>query len=235
MRENVRPCQLSYSHPSTDPVQASRNPEHVRIIETIKDHLSPDGQEALRALAATAVALDTPSPDPETLAHALIAHTSTSQTLANNIAHIQTLQTYLDTQQSLLRAQLNHLQSNPAFSAPPSLQRQTTEQTRQTKHIRAKIREYEDRLSSLEKSHARTAPTPASKNVSSAEAIVDMLEQQTALNALRQKVERLEKEVDEYAGLPADREAARKEVAKLEVELDNVRRRRDALFEGLVG
>lgn len=71
--------------------------------------------------------------------------------------------------------------------------------------------------------------------MSSAEAIVDMLEQQTALNALRQKVERLEKEVDEYAGLPADREAARKEVARLEVELDNMRRRRDALFEGLVG
>ena len=235
MSEIVRPCQLSCTCPSTDPVQASRDPEHVKIVETIKDHLTPGAQDALHALAATAVALDTASPDPETLAHALIAHTSASHTLANNIAHIQTLQLYLDRQQSLLRAQLHELQSNPAFSAPPALQRQTTEQTRQTKHIRAKIREYEDRLSSLEKSHARSAPTPASKSVSSAEAIADMLEQQTALDALRQKVERLEKEVDEYAGLPADREAARKEVAKLEVELDNVRRKRDALFEGLVG
>lgn len=62
-----------------------------------------------------------------------------------------------------------------------------------------------------------------------------MLEQQAVLDALRHKVEGLEKEVDEFAHLPADKEAARKEVAKLEVELDNVRRRRDALFEGLVG
>ena len=189
----------------------------------------------MRALASTAVALDTASADPETIAHALIAHTSTSQTLTNNIAHVQALQQYLDRQHSLLRAQLHELQSNPAFSAPPSLQRQTTEQVRQTKHLRTKIREHEDRLSSLEHAQARSAATPASKSVSSAEAIADMLEQQSALAALREKVEGLEKQVDEYAGLPADREAARKEVAKLEVELDNARRRRDALFEGLVG
>ena len=205
------------------------------MIEAIKVHLTPEGADALRALASTAVALDTTSADAETLAHALIAHTSTSQTLTNNIAHIQTLQRYLDKQQSLLRAQLNEMQSNPAFSAPPSLQRQTTEQARQTKHLRAKIREYEDRLASLEHSQTRNAATPASKSVSSAEAIVDMLEQQAALNTLREKVEGLEKEVDQYAGLPADREAARKEVGKLEVELDNVRRRRDELFEALVG
>ncbi|KAF1966779.1 hypothetical protein BU23DRAFT_485522 [Bimuria novae-zelandiae CBS 107.79] len=215
--------------------EAARNPEHVKILETIKAHLTAEGAESLAALASTAVALDTTSTNPETLAHALIAHTSMSQTLTNNIAHIQALQRYLDRQQSLLRAQLHELQSNPAFSVPSSLQRQTTEHARQIKHLRAKIREYEDKLASLEHSQARTAATPASKSVSSAEAIADMLEQQTALSALRESVEELEKEVDEYAGLPADRDAARKEVGRLEVELDNVRRRRDALFEGLVG
>jgi HAUS augmin-like complex subunit 1 len=62
-----------------------------------------------------------------------------------------------------------------------------------------------------------------------------MLEQQTRLEEIRRNVEGLEREVEVYGGLPADREAARKEVGKLEVELDNVRQRRDALFEGLVG
>lgn len=205
------------------------------MLRTIKAHLTPEGSDALQALASTAVALNTPSANPETLAYALVAHTSTSQTLTNNIAHIQSLQQYLDKQHSLLRTQLKDLQTNPAFTAPPSLPRQTTEQTRQTKHLRIKIREYEDRLVSLQASQGRNAATPASKNVSSAEAIADLLEQQAALDAFAQKVEALEKEVDEFAGLPADKEAARKEVAKLEVELDNVRRRRDALFEGLVG
>jgi HAUS augmin-like complex subunit 1 len=77
--------------------------------------------------------------------------------------------------------------------------------------------------------------TPASKNVSSAEAISEMLEQQASLDVLREKAEGLEREVHRFSGLPADKEAARREVARLEVELDGVRRRRDALFEGLVG
>jgi HAUS augmin-like complex subunit 1 len=77
--------------------------------------------------------------------------------------------------------------------------------------------------------------TPGSKHIGSAEAISDMLEQQKTLDELRDTVESLEREVGEFAGLPADREAARKEVGKLEVRLDEVRRRRDELFEGLVG
>lgn len=179
--------------------------------------------------------MNTPSADPETLAHTLISHTSTSQTLTNNLAHIETLQNYLHKQHSLLRSQLSELQSNPAFETPPSLLRQTTEQVRQTKHLRTKIREYEDKLSSLQSSQSRAATTPGSKMASSAEAIEDMLEQQTALSTLREKVESLEKEVNVFAGLPADKEAARKEVSKLEIELDHVRRRRDAMFENLVG
>lgn len=77
--------------------------------------------------------------------------------------------------------------------------------------------------------------TPNSKNMASAEAINEMLEQQKALDELRERVEGVEREVADFAGLPADKEAARKEVGKLEVRLDEVRRRRDELFEGLVG
>lgn len=77
--------------------------------------------------------------------------------------------------------------------------------------------------------------TPGSKYIGSAEAIVEMLEQQKALDEIRARVEGLESEVAQFAGLPAEREAARKEVAKLEVRLDEVRRKRDELFEGLVG
>jgi HAUS augmin-like complex subunit 1 len=77
--------------------------------------------------------------------------------------------------------------------------------------------------------------TPASKNIASAEAIAEMLEQQRALGELREQVEALESEVEEFGGLPADLAAARKEVGRLEVKCDEVRRRRDELFEGLVG
>ena len=61
------------------------------------------------------------------------------------------------------------------------------------------------------------------------------LQSENQENAMILSIEELEKEVEVYGGLPADREAARKEVGKLEVEMDNARRKRDALFEGLVG
>lgn len=158
----------------------------------------------------------------------------TCQNLSNQITHVETLQSYLTKQQSLVHAQLEELKTNPAFITPPTLQRQATEQTRQTKHLRTKIRELEDKLSSLQTSQNRTM-TPGSKHIGSAEAISDMLEQQENLNKLRSKVEAVERQVEEFAGLPADRDAARKEVGRLEITLDEIRRQRDEMFEGLVG
>ncbi|KAI4627614.1 uncharacterized protein J4E87_004178 [Alternaria ethzedia] len=214
--------------------EVPRNEVDERILSRLQASLTPEGEQALDALASTAVALNLPTANPESIAHALIQHTTASQNLTNQLQHIHTLQSYLDKQQALLRTQLHELQTNPAFATPSNLQRQTTEQTRQVKHLRTKIREHEDKLSSLQSSQSRNM-TPGSKNVGSAEAITDMLEQQKALDELRERVEGLEKQVAEFGGLPADKEAARKEVGKLEVRLDELRRRRDELFEGLVG
>jgi len=108
---------------------------------------------------------------------------------------------------------------------------------RQTKHLKTKIRECEDKLASLQAQRQRSGSTSGGRgvDVGSAEAISEMLEHQKEVQELRDKVEGLEREVAVYGGLPADRESARKEVGRLEVEMDKVRRRRDALFEGLVG
>ncbi|KAH5733620.1 hypothetical protein HBI17_206730 [Parastagonospora nodorum] len=214
--------------------EVARNSTDTQLLSTLKASLTPEGEQALVALAGTAVALNTPTARPENIAHTLIQHTITSQNLTNQLSHIETLQTYLTKQHAVLRAQLNELGTNPALTAPSSLQRQTTEQARQTKHLRSKIREYEDKLSSLQSNQSRSM-TPGSKYIGSAEAIGEMLEQQKALDELRERVEGLESEVGGFAGLPADKEMARKEVGKLEVRLDEVRRRRDELFEGLVG
>ncbi|KAF2737931.1 hypothetical protein EJ04DRAFT_487101 [Polyplosphaeria fusca] len=202
-----------------------------RVLYTIFASLTPEGDQALSSLANTAVTLNVPNPSAETMAHTLIQHTSTSQSLSNQLEHIHTLQRYLEKQHSLLSTRLSELQSNPAFSTPPSLQRQTTEQLRQTKHLRAKIKEHEDKLSSLQAAQGRSGK---GADVASAETIGEMLEQQKALDELRNRVEGLERQVDEFAGLSADTDAARKEVGKLEVELDGLRRKRDGLFEGMV-
>lgn len=206
----------------------------MRILATLQANLTPEGSLALEALASTATTLNAPSTSPSMLAHLLIHHETNVQTLTNQLTHLRTLQAYLSKQHDLLRARLYQLDSNPAFSTSPALQRQTAEQTRQTKLLRAKIREHEDKLAALQTNQNR-ALTPGAKRIASTEAIADMLDQQKMLDELQMQVEGLEDEVGEFAGLPAEREAARKEVAKLEIRLDEVRRRRDELFEGLVG
>ncbi|KAF2176397.1 hypothetical protein K469DRAFT_645875, partial [Zopfia rhizophila CBS 207.26] len=211
--------------------ETKRHPEDSKILKIISANLTPEGQQSLAALSTTSTLLNTPSSNPETIAHTLIHHSSTSQTLNQHLDHLHIMQKYLSAQLTLLRTQLSELQTNPAFTAPSSLQRQTTEQNRQIKHLRSKIREYEDKLSSISLTQDRNR----GEDVGSAEAIASMLDQQVALDELRDQVERLEDNVGKYAGLPADKEAARKEVGKLEVELDAVRRRRDGLFEGLIG
>ncbi|CBX98123.1 hypothetical protein LEMA_P095320.1 [Plenodomus lingam JN3] len=231
--DEIKPA-LRTAPPLTTNIQIKTHKDDQRILSTLQSNLTPEGSAALHALASTAVSLNTPTANPSTLAHALIQHTTTSQTLSNQLAHIHTLQAYLSKQHTLLRAQLNEFAMNPAFATPPSLQRQTADQTRQTKHLKTKIREHEDKLAALQASQNRNM-TPGSKYIGSAEAIVEMLEQQKALDEIRARVEGLESEVAQFAGLPAEREAARKEVAKLEVRLDEVRRKRDELFEGLVG
>ncbi|ORY15871.1 hypothetical protein BCR34DRAFT_584804 [Clohesyomyces aquaticus] len=215
------------------------HPTDASLLSSLTTSLTPTGHTALQSLTSTALTLSVPTPTPETLAHALIASTALSQSLRTQIAHVHTLQQYLETQHSLLRTQLAELTSNPAFSTPPSLQRQTNEQVRQTKHLKGRIRECEDKILAL--SSGSTSAQRGGKGstvdvgIASAESILQMLEQQKVVEELREKVERLEKEVSAFAGLPADREAARREVSRLEVDLDGVRRKRDGLFEGLVG
>lgn len=61
------------------------------------------------------------------------------------------------------------------------------------------------------------------------------MEQQGVLEELEERVRGLEAVVGEFGGLPADLGEARRVVGRLEVRCDEVRRRRDGLFEGLVG
>ncbi|OCK86203.1 hypothetical protein K432DRAFT_341819 [Lepidopterella palustris CBS 459.81] len=210
------------------------NPADAKILNTITSNLTPEGQRSLDALASTAIALETPNTDPETLAHTLIQHTTTASTLSNQLNHLQTLQSYLNTQLSSLRSDLQSLQS-PAFTTPSSLPRQTTDWSRQTRLLRSKMREYEDKLATL------PPPTPSSSitsikpsDLASAAGLASLVEKERELVVLRERVEKLEEEVAQFRHLPTDKEAARKEVRKREVELDGLRRARDGLFEGLM-
>jgi hypothetical protein len=53
------------------------------------------------------------------------------------------------------------------------------------------------------------------------------------VKALKEHVSGLQKRVDGYAMLPHDEKAAKREVDKLKVELERLRKKRDAMWEDI--
>ena len=58
-----------------------------------------------------------------------------------------------------------------------------------------------------------------------------MVEEEEKVAKLKEKVAEIQKRVDGYAMLPTDEKGAKKEVEKLRVELERLRRKRDAMWE----
>lgn len=201
------------------------------ILRAVASNLTPEGAQSLEVLAGLTVALDASNSDPETLAHSLIQQSQTSHRLTQHLTHLSTLSSYLETEHAHLRAQLDSLTTNPSFTTPPALPRQSADWNRQTKQLRAKVREYEDRLASLA---LQPGSAGAADAVSSA-SIARIAQMEEEAREARERVEQLEAEIKAFEGLPQDREKARKVVREKEKELEGLKRRRDGLFEGLVG
>ena len=189
------------------------------ILSSLSDSLSPDAKTSLDALATTAITLDVPSADPQSIAKSIIVQTQTSQTLSQTLLRVTALQRRLENELMSLRSQITELRS-PAFQAPLSLQRQTLEWNRNTKQLRTKISEYTERLASLDGKDNGL--------------IEDLVKREKGVMELGERVKQLEAQVEAYKGLPKDRDAARREVEKASKELAGLQRQRDKMFEELV-
>jgi len=99
------------------------------------------------------------------------------------------------------------------------------EWNRNTKQLRAKLEEYENRLASLE-----SGDGPAKRR----ELVKEVVTQEEQVSGMSERVQTLESQLQAYRGLPKNKNAARKEVQKVERELAELQKRRDTLFEGLV-
>ena len=98
------------------------------------------------------------------------------------------------------------------------------EWNRNTKQLRAKLEEYESRLASLD----GVSDTPTANLVET------VTSSETEVNELHDRFKVLEAQLKAYKGLPKSRNEARKEVQRVEKELMDLQKRRDALFESLV-
>ncbi|KAF9636230.1 hypothetical protein BFW01_g7125 [Lasiodiplodia theobromae] len=120
------------------------------LLHIIEENLTSDGKRSLDALAQLSTILDSPSTDPEMLAHALLDLTTHAHTLTTHTATLSHLRHLLTADLHNLQETLRTITSLPAFAPPPpSLPRQTADYVRQTKALLPKLQEYADRLAAL--------------------------------------------------------------------------------------
>jgi HAUS augmin-like complex subunit 1 len=195
---------------------------HADLIDALEDELTKEGQASLDVIASTAVLLNLPSADAENVARKIIDVQVASFNFDESSKRIIAFQMHLDNEVDRLNKLIDELQSE-AFQPPPDTAKQTVDHTRKSKAITAKLPDMKKQIASLSASNGTPKPT-----------IQDVQIEEGKFRELMSMVRELEASVKSYHGLPHDQDLARLEVETLKVELRDLTKRRDMLFEGLV-
>ncbi|GAB7352098.1 hypothetical protein MBLNU459_g2598t1 [Dothideomycetes sp. NU459] len=219
------------------------------IYQALSSNLSPSQRVALDSQAHASILLAALSADATALAQRTIRLTTTSFEQRQQLARIADLQSSLIAEHRRLALLLTSLQPNPspdaeaevdahadvyardtaavrgtALAAPPAdLPQKTAEWTRNTKTMRSKLREYDERLASM-------GAAPAGPDTS----IEVVAARKAELDALETRLARLEDELRWFGDVPADAGRAREVLEDSRRGLRGLIEERDRLFEGLV-
>lgn len=176
--------------------------------------------QGLASLANAAVALDAPDVRMETLAGAIADLTSQKFETGQAVQRAGDQVEGLKAERRKADATLKQITSDD-FKAPDDLLEQTGEWTRATKQLKAKIYEYDERLT-LFRTTARPQMT-----------IEDLTSQTNDLTAQERKLDELQLRLEAFESLPSNPKAARAELEAARDELRKLTKQRDELFERL--
>jgi len=193
------------------------------LLDEVEMCLNEKGKSDLDDLTDTAVVLgNTMNPEPEDLSLSIVELTAEEFDTQDQVAKVDTLHRYLQTELSRLQADLEELKTDEAYQTPADTQSLTAEWTRGTKTLASKIGEYQDRIASLERNQTR-GPT-----------IDKLIIEEEDIIQLRETVKTLEARVEAFHDLPTDVPGARARYRELERELSQLTRQRDNMFGKLV-
>lgn len=199
------------------------NDPNTELLHTLEDSLTPEGQASLESLASLSTTLNLSTPSPELIGRKLLALQTTSYTLSQATSRVATLQRTLTTELKNLTNLITTLQS-PAYQTPADLPKQTLDLQRKTKILTSKLPEIRERIAALSSSNTPTSKITVETIKAEEEKFKEWLE----------IVKDLETKVKAFHGLPQDIDLARLELESLRMELRDLTRERDGLFEGLV-
>ncbi|KAI5194091.1 hypothetical protein E4T39_08794 [Aureobasidium subglaciale] len=202
--------------------QSTTNNINTRILSTLRSSLSTHGLSTLQSHAKTSIVLNSQTTCPSTsLAPSILTLTTDSSTLENQITQLDTLTTSLISQTSLLSSELADLGSSNFQAAEKNLPQKTAETQRQTKLLKAKICEYDERL----RNSSSSVPEALLSSVETARDEVEMLQK---------RVRGIEERIAVYEGVAPEPREIRRQMQELRRELQGLVERRDELFERMV-
>lgn len=205
---------------------ASSGPDDIDVVlDFIEGNLNKEGEAALSALAEASTLLSLPTFSISTLSTRLLDLQTNIFDLTQTHDRVSALQSHLERELASTNKLVEELRSE-RYQAPPGLAKQTVEYQRKTKVLVAKIPLLRDRLTALTTSSASGGIYKPS--VQDIQALEGKYTQQAVVT------KGLEDKVKSFHGLPHDVDLARLELETLRVELTELLKERDELFEGLV-
>ncbi|KAL4910766.1 hypothetical protein BDW74DRAFT_141822 [Aspergillus multicolor] len=131
--------------------------QKVGLLDAVEHSLDEAGERDLDDLAETVAVLGALGTSTMDVGQSIIDLTREEFNTQDQMKKVESLQNYLTRELVTLRGQLEELKSNPAFEMPANLPALTTEWTRGTKLLNAKISEYQDRSAALERNSNKGA------------------------------------------------------------------------------
>lgn len=186
---------------------------HAVLVESAND-------ANLDALAELSIVLEIPTAHVPTLAREMVDLTSTEFEMTQQVQRAEAQLVALKNEQTRITQLLRQLKSDE-FQAPSDTVENTAEWARMAKQLKAKISEYEERLSA-------SRPVPRSDGFETVQRKLREVEQQRAL------LSSLQVELKAFQDLPSDARSAKVTLEGARERLRKLTERRDRLFESLV-
>ncbi|KAF2766959.1 hypothetical protein EJ03DRAFT_164721 [Teratosphaeria nubilosa] len=197
---------------------AKRSHENDEVYNATAEALNSDGLQDLEALAEVAMMLGTT--DAQQMGVRVSELTNQHFELSEQVRQSAAQEAALERERIRLHTLLLDL-GREDFRAPANLPEQTTEWMRNVKHMKAKLGEYDERLTAL-------------RGVSTGSlSVEDVLKQAQDVASQRQRLADLERNLAAFDDLPSNPSAARKKLESARNELRILTRRRDELFENM--
>lgn len=195
------------------------------IDDVLRQEAGKGMEEILDDLANAGVELGCLDPaDPVEAGQAVVELTQEEFAVREQVRRVEELQSHIDGETRRLKNRLEGTRKlrSSVDEAVGDMANQIGEWNRGCKMLALKLREYEERVNSLERADYAGVE------------FRELREQEQEVGRMQETCRSLQRGLREFGGLPPDWEAARGELERAEDELGDLRGKRDQLFEKMV-